>query len=334
MPSEIKLWQVDDQHLISIPKQKLDFESRIEKWLRNDISLISNDLLVIGQQVQTTYGGVIDLLALDHLGNLVILELKRDKTPRDIVAQALDYASWVKELGHESVSEQANNFLKVKTFDQAFKEKFQTDLPEVLNERHRIYIVASSIDSATERIVKYLSETHNVDINVATFSYFKINQQEILGRSMLLDEADVQTRSGSKSKRKPPRSFEELRDLAEQSGVAELYDKTLSELQPLFDGINRTLTNIAFIGYMGEDKTRNVIISIYPGESLSEKGLAVRFYSDRFSEYFNLPNEQFTSLLGDQIKNSQIGDPWSLWFLSKEILVELINLIKKANVRD
>jgi RecB family endonuclease NucS len=42
------------------------------------------------------------VLGLDSEGVLHILELKRDRTPRDVVAQALDYASWVQELGNES----------------------------------------------------------------------------------------------------------------------------------------------------------------------------------------------------------------------------------------
>ena len=42
-----------------------------------------------------------------------------------------------------------------------------------------MYIVASSLDSSTERIVGYLSETHGVDINVATFAYFDVGGQEM-----------------------------------------------------------------------------------------------------------------------------------------------------------
>ena len=37
-------------------------------------------------------------------GDLIIVELKRDKTPRDVVAQFLDYASWVGDLGFEEIN--------------------------------------------------------------------------------------------------------------------------------------------------------------------------------------------------------------------------------------
>ncbi len=330
MPTEMKLWRIDGERPLPVSKQKLDDESRLEEWLRHDISLISNDLLIIGEQVETAYGGLIDLLAVDPVGNLVILELKRDKTPRDIVAQTLDYASWVQDLGHEFIVEIANDFLKDQTLEQAFRDKFQTDLPDVLNERHRTYIVASYLDSATERIVKYLSETHNIDINVATFAYFKTQDGELVGRSLLLDEAEVATRAEIKSKRKPPRSWEELRSLAEKMGVVQLYDKALSDLRPLFDGISRTRTNVAFVGYMGEDKAKNVIVGIYPESSTTHDGLAIMFFLDRLCEYFRLSEDQIKPLLGPPAKDTSTYDPDSTWFFNTEQLTALIDFLTKA----
>lgn len=333
MPTQINLWRVDDGRPVAVPREKLDLESRIEDWLRHDISLISDDLLVIGQQVETAYGGCIDLLALDGTGNLVILELKRDKTPRDIVAQVLDYASWAQGLGHESIQEIANAFLEGKTLDQAFQEKFHTDLPDVLNKSHRMYIVASALDSATERIVKYLSETHNVDINVATFAYFKTGDVEFLGRSFLLDETAVQTRAETKSKHKPALSWEELRELAEQNGVEHLYKRALSELKPLFNGTSRSRSNVAFVGNMGGAK--NVIVGVYPGLSTASDGLAVTLYLNRVNEYFSVNAEQVRPLLGDNVKDVWSSDPDSTWyakmpFLDDRRLGELIAFLRKA----
>ena len=102
MPLEVKLWKIDADRLQPVPRSRLDLEGRLEDWLYQDISLLSDDLLVIGRQIER-YGVPLDLLAVDRDGNLVVVELKRDKTPRDVVAQALDYASWVQELGREEV---------------------------------------------------------------------------------------------------------------------------------------------------------------------------------------------------------------------------------------
>ena len=67
MPTEIRLWQVENERPQPIPQQKLDLEARIENWIRDDVGLVNSDLLIIGQQVPTGYGGGIDLLALDSV---------------------------------------------------------------------------------------------------------------------------------------------------------------------------------------------------------------------------------------------------------------------------
>ena len=148
MPQDVKIWEIQDRNTLKeIEKSKLEMEERIEDWLEKDISIISTDLLVIGRQVETDFGGVIDLLCLDYNGDVVIIELKRHKTPREVTAQVLDYASWVKDLSNEKITEIANRYLGDKgPLEKAFKEKFGEELPEILNEHHKMIIVASEID--------------------------------------------------------------------------------------------------------------------------------------------------------------------------------------------
>ena len=97
MTQRVRLWKVrPDQPPAEIPSTQVDFEDKLEDWLESDVSLLDANLLVIGRQVLTDFGGAIDLLCLDSSGDTVVIELKRGKTPRDVTAQALDYASWVK----------------------------------------------------------------------------------------------------------------------------------------------------------------------------------------------------------------------------------------------
>jgi len=69
-------------------------EALLEQMITEDPTILSDRWLLIGRQVRTTHGGFIDLLALNQDGQLIVIELKRDMTPREVVAQALDYASW------------------------------------------------------------------------------------------------------------------------------------------------------------------------------------------------------------------------------------------------
>lgn len=136
---------------------------------------------------------------MDRQGNLVVIELKRDRTPRDVVAQTLDYASWVKQLDGEAVEQLAEEHLD-KPFAEAFRSAFDCEPPEVVNDTQRMYIVASSLDASTQRIVEYLADA-GVVINAATFSYFKVAGGEFVARSMLLGDEDVSPRRGWGSRR-------------------------------------------------------------------------------------------------------------------------------------
>jgi RecB family endonuclease NucS len=82
MAEEVKIWSIQQGNkLRELQKSRLDLEERIEDWVSEDISILSNDLLVIGRQLPTDFGGFLDLLCLNSNGDTVIVELKRHKTP-------------------------------------------------------------------------------------------------------------------------------------------------------------------------------------------------------------------------------------------------------------
>ena len=55
----------------------------LEKQTMQDVSILNRDWLLIGRQVRTAFDKLIDLLAIDANGTVIIIELKRDKTSRD-----------------------------------------------------------------------------------------------------------------------------------------------------------------------------------------------------------------------------------------------------------
>jgi hypothetical protein len=144
--------------------------------------------MIIGRQIYTDYGKYIDLMAIDRDGNLIILELKKNKTPREVVAQLLDYASWVKQLKDDDIASIYESYQRKfhpensnVSLDQAFCRRFNLqEMPEELNESHQLVVIASKLDESTERIVTYLSEEHNVPINAIFFRVFKDGDREYL----------------------------------------------------------------------------------------------------------------------------------------------------------
>ena len=264
MPVEFAIWKIEGDQLKQIDPTMMDSEARLEAMLARDPALLGLDLLVLGRQVPTAYGKRIDLLGIDAEGDLHIVELKRDRTPREVVAQALDYASWVKGLSFEDVSD----MFKVAggpTFEQVFADRFGAGPPEAINENHHLVIVASDLDPSTERIVTYLSETHGVPINVVFFRYLHDDGREYLARTWLVDPQEAEARatvSPGARKRQPwngqdfyvsfgddeRRSWEDARRYGFVSGGGgRWYSRTLSNLQPG----HRVFVHIPEHGYVG-----------------------------------------------------------------------------------
>lgn len=194
-----RLFRIQQDRLVETKRKSLDFENKIERWVADDLSLIGVDGLVIGKQVDTDHGKRIDILALDRDGNLIIVELKRDRSPRDIVAQVLDYASWVCRLTTNDVHKLALAGLG-RPLGDLYREKFGKSLPETLNATHQMIVVASEVDEATKRIIEYLSEQHSVGINASFFNVFEQDGKEWLTTDALLEQVEVTDRATRKTR--------------------------------------------------------------------------------------------------------------------------------------
>jgi len=301
LAEEVRLWRIEEgNRLEECDQAKLDLEQRLEAWIDQDVSVLSPDLLIIGRQVETDFGGVIDLLCLNRDGDTVIVELKRDMTPREVTAQALDYASWVRELSNDRISAIASGHLgETVTLEDAFVKRFGSELPEVLNENHGILIVGSGIDARTERIIKYLSDAYGVSINAVTFQYFQTaHGEELLARVFFIepDRIERQARTKRSSKRRRNLTYDELLDIAGEKGVAALYRDFVANLSPFFKR-HTTVSSIAFTGDF--EGSQNTVFSLIPGESSREKGLRFHIYFQRFCHLFGMDESSALGLLPD-----------------------------------
>ena len=198
MPIELGIWRINGK-LQRVAASRLDNESKLEDFLEQDPNLLGADILIIGRQVTTGFGKKIDLLGINADGQLVVIELKRDRTPRDVVAQLLDYGSWVRSLSYEEITEIYENYAGSGSdsiqFEEAFSAKFGASPPEALNEGHQLIVVASELDPSTERIITYLAHDYGVPINAVFFQYFNDGGNEYLTRTWLHDPREVEAAS-------------------------------------------------------------------------------------------------------------------------------------------
>ena len=196
MPIEFGLWRIDEGHQ-RLSATKLDKESRLEDLLAEDPNMLGREVLILGRQVRTASGNFIDLLGIDADGDLYIIELKRDRTPREVVAQALDYASYVRDLAYDDIADIHDDFHE-EEFESAFSDQFgsarpegESGVPEEINQQHSLIIVSSELDAATERIIEYLSDEYNVPINAIRFNYYQDEDREYIGRTWLIDPQEA-----------------------------------------------------------------------------------------------------------------------------------------------
>jgi hypothetical protein len=206
VPVEVGIWRIGAR-LEPVQFSSIETELILEDAICSDLEVIEPGLLLIARQVSTAHGKFIDLLACDAEGNLVIVELKRNRTPREVVAQVIDYATWVNDLTHSEVTALFRERNAGKHFEEAFTERYGVDPPERLNESHRMIVVASELDSSTERLIGYLSAKYGVPINAVFFRHYKEDGKGYLVRSWLIDpneaEAQASKSAGTKASKEP-----------------------------------------------------------------------------------------------------------------------------------
>jgi hypothetical protein len=186
MPIRNAIWTVSAQPQ-PLAEDRLPSERVLEEMIVAAPRILSDEWMLIGRQERTGSGGVIDLLAIAPDGALVLIELKRERTPREVVAQAIDYAVWVESLETQDIAAIYGRFAPGRDLAADFRTRFGQPLDEeALNGSHQIVIVATHLDESSERIVAYLNK-RDIAINVLCFQIFMIGDQRLLSRSWLLD---------------------------------------------------------------------------------------------------------------------------------------------------
>jgi hypothetical protein len=286
----MQIWRAGDT-LVPLVQGGTPTEKRLEELLESNPTLLGLPLLVIGRQVRTDLGRIVDLLALDSEGTVHVLELKRDRTPREAVAQALEYAAWAAMLDQEEVRAIHADYRPDTELEVRATELFGA-MPDEVSELHRITVVASSIDPHSQRVVEYLQGA-GVPVNVVLFNYFADGDREYLARAWVVDEAEAApaARDAGSRKREPwngqdwyvsfghepgIRDWEDARKFGfVAAGGGEWYSRTLSSLTP---GA-RVFACIPKTGYVGVGEVVGQAASVDDASLAGPDGTPVPFRS-------------------------------------------------------
>ena len=294
---KVRLWEViSDSELQEIPGNEINLEERLEDWLASDISALDPNLLVIGRQVRTDFGGIVDLLCLDSAGDTVIVELKKGRTPREVTAQALDYASWVRDLSSEHLAEIAvEHFGISNSLDAAFQEQFERPLPDDLNLNHRSLIVAESMDASTERIVRYLSSL-KVPINVATVQHFRDrSDRSFLAQVYLIEPEEAEAKSRSTSRRTSRQTVNGLQEMANANGIGELYSRMKEGVRGILSA--QPYTNRAWYRLRRDDGGIRTVLIVNAEPDSESGGMGFSVHADRLKGQLGIDFDELRTWL-------------------------------------
>ena len=112
----------DIVHLKECLFSELGFRERehLQEWIAKNPDVLGEELLIIQKEFDgfSETNERLDLLALDKSGNLVVIENKLDDSGRDVVWQALKYASYCSTLSTSQIVNIYQKFLDQNAHDE------------------------------------------------------------------------------------------------------------------------------------------------------------------------------------------------------------------------
>lgn len=206
MSTEIKVWQINGKSMTLLETTMLSAGKKepvdLQPWIKSNPAILGEDVLIIGEGTSTA-SGPLDLLGIDRSGNCVIIELKRDRLPREVLAQAVDYASDIATWDNDKLNEVCLKYTKQQLGDYLNEHFHDFDFQDVsLNQVQRILLVGTSIDDSLRRMIEWLSDKYGLIINAAILKYIKTaSGDELLARTMIITEEEEKEKSQKKQRK-------------------------------------------------------------------------------------------------------------------------------------
>lgn len=204
MGSGTGLWRIEQGGPSRLSRGSVTFEADLEKWIENDPSLLQGGLEIVGRQLNVDVGPL-DLLGMTVQGELVVIEVKRERVRRDTVTQALDYSACIDQMPYEELVAKIDAYLESR---HGPDKKKLVDLLEARGMRLTdfeesrsvgVVVVGTGHEPDLDRFIGYLQKG-NIPISVVTFEVFQTPEGEKLLLRQLSEEEAIGT---TPSKNKP-----------------------------------------------------------------------------------------------------------------------------------
>lgn len=180
----------------------------LQRLLRDDISALDEDLLVIAEE----FGGWedarrrIDLLALDKAGRLVVIELKRTEDGGHMELQAIRYAAMVSSMDFDEVvrafaahcaKHRSDEDIDPRIEVLQFLDIGEDDEEPVISSDARIILVSADFGREITTAVLWLNGFEGMDIRCVRLIPYELDERVLLDIQQILplpEAADYQVR--------------------------------------------------------------------------------------------------------------------------------------------
>lgn len=195
-----------DAKIVIAREMSLEVELHLEQLFESSPFGLNQDeyILWIGKQPNAKLGNkpiIPDLIGIDSEGNLVIVEFKRGRTPREVIAQLFEYAAWAAvECSETDVVNMAEDYFtrhdgNASEFYDYFRDTFGIpDISDIskLNQRLRLYVVAEDIPDEVLRVCRWQRTSHGLDITCIEVSLFQTELNETyISMDVKVGEEDI-----------------------------------------------------------------------------------------------------------------------------------------------
>jgi hypothetical protein len=305
----------------------------------------NSKILIIGRQITTNFNTFIDLLGVDQFGSTVVIELKRGKTPRETLAQLIEYASFIDNLDYDQLNEIYQNYSgEDASLEDYHQEYYKSDAAEKLswNKNSKLVIVASSITPEIKQTAMYLRKK-GLDVYCLEFKYFVNNaENKMISSDFVVGNEEFMRTKFSSSAQLPKTDKEKFITALDKNGklVFESLFRFAEQEKLLFRwgskgfSLNKPFEN-GFVGLcFGYPPNSVYKQSIYSGfEEINKKvnnpDSVIDFYKTELEKFgkFEEAKSNLKWVLNKEIKTSDIDN-----YL--EILKRVIEKIEKEGLKN
>lgn len=223
---------IENKNLIELSKtnfSQLNLKERydIEEWIEKTPTILGEELLIINKELKLPSGIRLDLLAIDKKANLVVIELKRDDSGRNLEWQSIKYVSYCSNFLVEDIFKCYAEYLGLDEDDAQLKiEEFINEEMDKLNENQRIILVSKEFHSDVVSAVLWLRD-YQIDIECVRFiPYIDQDKELFITTDMIIPLPEAKDYIEKKEiKQKEAKSYQSSYSLEKTHYPPEEFDK-------------------------------------------------------------------------------------------------------------